>query len=153
MVFCCCCVVFLVVFLFLFFVLFCFLPQVFEFSFFLCLFNACFGFGVLVYPLIFTQAARDVISGDFLSCSVPIKRKSMWSFLLSPRSVASDCHLHSLVSFFACFKHFDIVQEHKKYLSMPLVEFVKSSHWQAGNKRIIIILCYLEVTALNRSLS
>ena len=106
---------------------------------FLSLFSACFGFQGVSLPLVFRQVARGVIFGDFLSCSVPIKRKCMWSFVLSHRSVASDCRLHSRVSFFNCFKHFNIVPKHEKYLPMPLMQFGKSSHCQAGKKHIYVI--------------
>ena len=45
-----------------------------------------------------------------------IKRKSVWRVVLSHRSVASGCHLHSRVSFVTWFKHFNAVQKTRKIL-------------------------------------
>ena len=82
-------------------------------------FSACLAhvlvFRMSVHPSFFKQAARGVvIFVDFLSCTnVQIKRNSMWSFVGSRRSVESDCHMCSQVSFNG-FKHFDIVQKTRK---------------------------------------
>ena len=96
-------------------------------SLWLCLFFLSFGFpfcfsSYVVFCLFvfFDVGVMGVGLGSawccdfryFLPCCVQIKGKSMWSFVLSRRSVASDCHLYSRVSFFTWFKHFNIVQKH-----------------------------------------
>ena len=84
-------------------------------------FSACLAlvlvFRVSVYPSshFYLDSAWCRIFGDFLSW---VMSKSNWKLYMELRpfssSVASDCHFHSRVYFFAWFKHFDIVQKTTK---------------------------------------